>query len=128
MLQYYRDMCSRCFRLLSPLEEEASGPNSISILWKNELEVALLEINRIVSAETLLNYTDWGNMSTVHTDTSDLQLVYITIQNNKPIALFLGTLNKPHCNYNTLDRDIILILGFIKQILVIIFGFKINML
>ena len=43
----------------------------------------------MVSADTLLSYTDWKLTFKVHIDAYDKQLGVVIIQNNKDIAFFL---------------------------------------
>ena len=53
----------------------------------------------MISSETILNYPDWENSSTVHTGASDQQLGDVISQNEKPTYLFLRKLSKLHHNY-----------------------------
>ena len=58
----------------------------------------------MVSAETLLSYTDWKLTFTSHTDDSDKQLGAVISQNNKPIAFFSVKLSQPRRNYTTTKK------------------------
>jgi hypothetical protein len=49
----------------------SSGPKTKKLVWNDELESAFLELKRMVSGETLLNYPDWSKPFDIHTDTSD---------------------------------------------------------
>ena len=98
MVYHYKDMWIIRFHILYTMVEADSGPKGIAIIWKNDLEVAFRDINNMVYSETLLNYPDWTITSTVHTYASDKQLGAVTIQNEKPIALFLRNLSKPQHN------------------------------
>ena len=63
----------------------------------------------MVSAETLLSYPDWKLPFTVHTDDSDKNLGAVIIKNNKTIALFSIRLSKPHRNYTTTEKELLVI-------------------
>ena len=45
--------------IISPLAEVDSEYKAKKILWNNRLDVALVELNYMVSEETFLNYMDW---------------------------------------------------------------------
>ena len=81
-------MRPRRLRVLATLTEEDSGPKGINILWNEGPESSFKEIKRVVTTETLLNYTDRRLPSTVHTDASNKQLGAVISQNKKPIAFF----------------------------------------
>ena len=51
--------------------------------------MAFCELNRVVYAETLLDYTEWTILFTVHTYSSGKQFGAIISQTDKPIYLFL---------------------------------------
>ena len=52
---------------MAPLTEAARGPKGRKISWNDALEDSFKEIKRMVSTETLLNYTDWKITFTLHT-------------------------------------------------------------
>ena len=56
MVQYYRDIWPRRSDVIAPLIEAASGPKGRNILCNNALESYFKELNRMVSAETLIIY------------------------------------------------------------------------
>ena len=82
----------------------------------------------MVSAETLLSYTDWKLPFTVHTDAYDKHLGAFIIQNNKPIAFFSSKLSKPQRNYTTAEKELLAIVECLKQFHGIIFGYEIKVL
>ena len=59
MVHNYKEMCPMWSYILAPLTEVDSVPNGRKLLWSNALEMSLIELNCMVSAETLLSYTDW---------------------------------------------------------------------
>ena len=64
----------------------------------------------MVSAGTLLSYTDYNTPFTVLTDASDKQLGSIISKNNKTISFFSRILSKPQRNYTTNKRELFSIL------------------
>ena len=70
------------------MKEVAIGLLGRRILQNDDLEVAFYDINCMVPADTLPNYPDWKIPFTVHTYTSDKQLVAFISQNNESIDLF----------------------------------------
>ena len=82
----------------------------------------------MVSAETLLIYTDWKLPFTVHTDASDKQFGAFISQNNNPIAFFSRRLSKPQRNCTTNEKEILAIVECLKQFRGILFGYEINVL
>ena len=80
-------MWKQCFHILSPLLTEAtSGSKGWNIKWTDNLEKAFCDLKKIVAEETLLNYPNWTEPFTVHTDASDKQLGAVVSQDGKPIA------------------------------------------
>ena len=58
---------------------------SIIFLWNDEIEAAFDKVKKIVSIETVLNYTYWGIILTVRTDYYDRYFGDVIGKNNKPI-------------------------------------------
>jgi hypothetical protein len=125
-VQYYRDMWRRRSHILSPLTEVSSGPKNKKIIWNDKLESAFLELKRMVSKETLLNYPDWSKPFDIHTDASDKQLGAVISQNKKPIAFFSRRLSKAQQNYTTTEKELLSIVECLKQFRGILFGYEIN--
>ena len=80
----------------------------------------------MVYAKTLLSYPDWKLPLTVNTDDSDKQLGAVINQNNKPIVFFSSKLSKPQSNYNTIEKELLVIVECLKKPRQIIFGYEIN--
>ena len=80
----------------------------------------------MVFAETLLSYPDWKLPFTVHTDASDKNLGAIIIHKNKPTAFFSRILSNPQHNYNTTEKELLMIVECLKQFRGILFGYEIN--
>ena len=53
----------------------------------------------MVSAETLINDTEWTIPLTLHPDASNKQLGAVISQNNKPITFLSIILSKPQHNF-----------------------------
>ena len=126
MVQYYRDMWKRRSHILAPLTEASVGKKGKPIKWTDDLEQAFLDLKKMVSEETILNYPDWTQPFDVHTDASDKQLGAVVSQNNKPIAFFSRRLSKAQCNYTTTEKELLSIVECLKQFKGILFGYEIN--
>jgi hypothetical protein len=126
LVQYYRDMWRRQSHILSPLTEVSSGPKNKKLVWNDEQKSAFLELKRMVSKETLLNYPDWSNPFDIHTDASDKQLGAVISQDGKLIAFFSRQLSKAQRNYTTTEKELLSIVECLKQFRGILFGYKIN--
>ena len=80
----------------------------------------------MVFAETLLSYPDWKLPFTVHTDASDKKLGAVISHKNKPTAFFSRILSNPQRNYNTTEKELLMIVERLKQFRGILFGYEIN--
>ena len=87
MVNYYRDMWPIRSHILAPMIETSSGIKGIKTPCNDALEDSLQELNRMVSADTVLSYLYWKIPFTVHTDASYKQLDAIISHNNKPTVL-----------------------------------------
>ena len=104
MVQYYRYMLPRRSHVLAPLTEASSCPKGRTILWNDALQISFKELNRMVSAETLISYPYWKLPFRVHTYASDKQLGDVISQNNKPIAFLYRRLIRTQRNYTTTKK------------------------
>ena len=91
-------MWPRPSHVLASLTEASSGPKGKYMLWNNGLEVAFHDLKHVVSAETLLEYTDRRIPFPVHTYACIKQFGALISQTDKHIALFSIKLGKPHHN------------------------------
>ena len=80
----------------------------------------------MVSAENLFGYPDCKIIFMVHTYASDKQLVDVNNKNNKPIVLLSKILSNPQNNYSTSEKELLVIVEFLKKFHRIIFDYKIN--
>ena len=90
------------------------------------LEISFKELKRMFFADTVLSYQYWKLSFNVHTNTSDKQLGAIIGHNNKPIDFFSSRLRKPQRNHTTTDKELLAIVGCLKQFQGILFGYEIN--
>ena len=83
VVQYYRDMWPRWYHISSPLEELTSGPKGRKIPCNVTLEYQFTGINRMVYADTLLDYSSWKITFNIHAYFSDKHFCYFMSYNNK---------------------------------------------
>ena len=69
----------------------------------------------MVSADTLLSYTDLKMPFKVYTNASDKQLGAVISQKNKTIALFSRKLSKPHRKYTTTEKELLMKVEYLEQ-------------
>ena len=68
----------------------------------------------MISFVTLMNFHDLIITLTVHTDAYDKWLGSVIIQNNTPTALLLRILSNVKYNYTMKEKELLLILEFLK--------------
>ena len=127
MVQYYRDMWPRRSGVLAPLTEAANGPKGRKILWNGTLEISSKELNRLVSDETLLTYTDWKLPFTFHNNAYDKQVGDVISPNYKHISFFSRRLSKPQRNYTTTEKELVAMVECLEQFRGSILGYGINL-
>ena len=89
MVQYFMNMWPRRSHVLATMIEASIIPKDRGILCNNNMEVYFRQIKRIVSTESLLDYTYWKIPFTVPKDTSNTHMGAVISQNDKPVASFL---------------------------------------
>ena len=102
-------MCPRWSHILTPLTEAVSGPKCGKLLWNDALESSFKELKHMVSAETLLIYSDWTTSFSVHTDASDKQLGSVIIHNKKTTELFSIILSNTKRKYTNNEKELLTI-------------------
>ena len=78
--------------------EASVGRKAKKIEWTKDLEKYFLDIKRVFSEETILNYPDWTVPFTIQTYASGKQMGAVISQNNKPIGFFSLRLSKSQFN------------------------------
>ena len=86
-------MWPRWSHILAPTTKATCDPRGRKIIWNDALEEYFKEINRMISAETLLNDPDWKIPFIVHTYASDKKLGAVISQNNN-LLHFLHTIKQ----------------------------------
>ena len=108
--------------MLAPLIDMTSGPEGRKILWNDALESSFKELKRVVYAKMVLSYPYYKMPFTVHTGVFDKQLGGVISHNNTPIAFFLIRFIKPRRNYTKTEKELLVIVEFLKKFRGIIFG------
>ena len=62
-----------------------------------------------------MSYPDFKKPFDIHTDTSDLQLGAVIIQNGKPIAFYSRKLNPAQTRYTTTEKEFLAIVETLKE-------------
>ena len=78
MVNYYHNMWQQHSHLMAPLSALVS--NKTKFIWKEEQQKAFDKIKKIIIKETLLAYPDFSKEFHIHTDTSNVQLGAVIMQ------------------------------------------------
>ena len=78
-------------------------------LDRHKHQKAVDTIKNIILRKTLLSYPYFTKKIDVHTNSSDLQLGAVIIQNKKPIAFYSRTLNPAQTWYTTTESEILVV-------------------
>ena len=80
----------------------------------------------MISVDMLLCFPDWKLPLTVHTDTYDKQLGAVISQNNKVVYPLSRRLSKPQRIYTKTQKELLVIVEFLKQFRRNLFGYEIK--
>ena len=86
VINYYRDMCPRRSHTLAPLTKLMSIKSKFK--WEKVKQYAFDEINRIVTSNNLLAYTDFNETFKIHTNDIAFQLGAVISHKGKHIAFY----------------------------------------
>ena len=87
---------------------------------------AFNKVNRIVARNTSLTYPYFNEAFKIHTDASAFQLGAVIIQIGKPIYFYIITLTHSQQQYTVIDRELLNIVGTLKEFRTISLGHKLR--
>ena len=118
---YYHTTFPKRAHILAPLTALTSQKSG-NVAWSAECQQAFDTIKAILSLDVLLHYPDHNKPFHVYTDTSNLQLGAIFIQDDRPVAFYSHKLNAAQCNYTTMEKELLSIIETLKEIRTMLFG------
>ena len=87
----------------------------------------LTKMKQLIAKETLLAYPDFDKKFTIlHTDASDFQLGTVIMQEGKLLAFYSWKLTTAQRNYTTTEKELLSIVGTLKEFRNILLGYEIE--
>ena len=118
---YYHTMFPKRAHILAPLTALTSQKSG-NVAWSAECQHAFGTIKAILSLDVLLCYPDHNKPFHVYTDTSNLQLGAVIIQDERPVAFYSRKLNTAQRNYTTMEKELLSIIKTLKEFRTMLFG------
>ena len=118
---YYHTMFLKRAHILAPLTAHTSQKSG-NVAWSAECQHAFDTIKAILSSDMLLSYPDHNKPFHVYTDTSDLQLGAIIVQDNQPVVFYRRKLNAAQRNYTTMEQELLSVVETLKGFRTMLFG------
>ena len=118
---YYCTMFLKRAHILTPLTALTSQKSG-NVAWSAECQQAFDTIKAILSSDVLLCYPDHNKSFHVYTDTSNLQLGAIIVQDDRPVAFYSRKLNAAQRNYTTMEKELLSVIKTLKEFHTMLFG------
>ena len=112
LVTFYHDMWPQWSHVLTPLTNLLS---TTKYIWSNEQDIAFLHMKSLVIKDTLLVFPDPNRPFLIETDASNYQLGTVIrqqndkLQQNMPITFYSRKLTPTQPNYNTIEKDKVLL-------------------
>ena len=117
-VNYYKEMWPSRAHILAPLTEKTGNnqpKNSKPFVWTDEMDKAFKKIKSLMAADILIAYPDHNKPFEIYTDTSDLQMGGVIMQEGRPVAFFSKKLNGAQKNYSTMEKEMLAIVMTLKE-------------
>ena len=83
-------------------------------------------IKRVIEHEVLLAYPDFNAPFEIHTDAYKPQIGTVISQKGIPISLYLQKINSAENNYTAIEKELLSIVAYIKDLRNILLGHHIT--
>ena len=109
MVQYYRDLWTKRSEILALLKVLTKGgpTKNGSVEWTPSCTKEFQQMKLLVAKETILAYPDLSKKFTINTDTSDMQLGAVIMQEGKPLAFYSQKWSKAEINYTITGKELL---------------------
>jgi hypothetical protein len=131
MVNYFKDMWRHRSHLLAPLTDLTSNKDGTvrkkrgPIKWEKVHQEAFDKIKQAITDNVMLSFPDFNKPFEIHTDSSDIQLGSVIMQDHKPVAFYSRKLNPAQRNYTTGKREMLSIVETLRAYRNILLGHKI---
>ena len=117
------DLVGECGQTKSQLK---SGTKRAKWYWNDSHQESFDAIKKVIARDIMLAYPNFDLAFKIYTDASLRQMVYVIVQNNRPIAFFSRKLNAAQRNYTTTEKELLIIIETLKEFKSILWGQKIK--
>ncbi len=126
MVQYYRDMWTRCSEMLAPLTDLVGECGEMKTTrinktkkkpwgWNPIHQQAFDNVKAAIAKETVLAYLDFLKPFEIYTNASSMQLGAVINQDNRPIAFFSRKLSEMQQKYSVTEIECLAIVKTLKE-------------
>jgi hypothetical protein len=129
IIQYYWDICGKCFHILAALTNLVAGKTRTLKLKLNlfgQTNAKELFLRKIVVCDVMLAYPDFTKVFVLYTDASALQLGTVITQENTLLAFYSRKLKSAQQNYTTMERELLSIVETLTEFCTVLLGQQIQ--
>ena len=119
VVNYYQDICPHRTHILAPLTAKTGTKSKVEkkdkFTWNSKMNKICTKMKALMAADKILAYLNHNKHFHIYTDASNYQLEAYIIQDKCPVVYYARQLNKAQLNYNTMEQEILSIVGRLFQ-------------
>jgi RNase H-like domain found in reverse transcriptase len=92
--------------------------------WTNEMQLSFDAMKALIAHDVMLHYPNHSKPFHMYTDTSNLQLGAVTMQDDPPVAFYSRKLSTAQWNYITSEKELLSIVETLREFKPMLFGCK----